>query len=153
MSSVTPRLGFQKLDFNTPNWDVPTNQNWDLADFALVEGGRFDVPAGSAAAITNQLLATPSPADLYELKYYAVVTQAATTSSSLNISVTYTDADTGVVNILTATAQTGNTVGAIVEGVFVLNVQNVSNVTVSVAYTSAGTTPMQYAAHFRLVQT
>ncbi len=49
----TPNIGLQIPAFNQPNWQVPTNYNWNLLD--LIFGGEFTVPALSVAnfIITN----------------------------------------------------------------------------------------------------
>lgn len=43
----TPNIGLQIPAFNQPNWQVPTNFNWNLLD--LIFGGQFTVPALSVA--------------------------------------------------------------------------------------------------------
>lgn len=49
----TPNIGLQIPAFNQPNWQVPTNFNWNLLD--LIFGGEVTVPALSVASfiITN----------------------------------------------------------------------------------------------------
>lgn len=39
----TPNIGLQIPAFNQPNWQVPTNYNWNLLD--LIFGGEVEVPA------------------------------------------------------------------------------------------------------------
>lgn len=48
----TPNIGLQIPAFNQPNWQVPTNFNWNLLD--LIFGGEFTVPALS---VTNFIIA------------------------------------------------------------------------------------------------
>lgn len=43
----TPNIGLQIPAFNQPNWQVPTNFNWNLLD--LIFGGEVTVPALSVA--------------------------------------------------------------------------------------------------------
>jgi hypothetical protein len=45
--TVTPNIGLQIPAFNQPNWQVPTNYNWNLLD--RIFGGEFTVPALSVA--------------------------------------------------------------------------------------------------------
>jgi hypothetical protein len=106
------------------------------------------------------LYAVPaSGAGQYRISCYAVVTQAATVSSSLPYcALTFTDNDTSVV---TSAAQftflnSSNVVGAnstnqTGAGTFVMNAKASTNILYStVNYASSGATPMQYALHIRL---
>ncbi len=51
--TATPNIGLQIPAFNQPNWQVPTDYNWNLLD--LIFGGEVVVPALSVAnfIITN----------------------------------------------------------------------------------------------------
>ncbi len=94
----------------------------------------------------------------YKVSCYTVITQAATTSSTLPLCViNFNDADTGVNNYLTLTqTKTNNTVGtngtsgvsysgttAVYAGAGAINYYTSS-------YASSGTTPMQYALHVKV---
>jgi hypothetical protein len=48
--TVTPNVGLQVPAFNQPNWQVPTNYNWNLLD--LIFGGSVTIPALSVASFT-----------------------------------------------------------------------------------------------------
>lgn len=48
----TPNIGLQIPAFNQPNWQVPTDYNWNLLD--LIFGGEVTVPALS---VTNFIIA------------------------------------------------------------------------------------------------
>jgi hypothetical protein len=48
----TPNIGLQIPAFNQPNWQVPTDFNWNLLD--LIFGGEVTVPALS---VTNFIIA------------------------------------------------------------------------------------------------
>ena len=50
--TTTPNIGLQIPAFNQPNWQVPTNFNWNLLD--LIFGGEVTVPALS---VTNFIIA------------------------------------------------------------------------------------------------
>lgn len=49
--TITPNIGLQVPGFNQPNWQVPTNYNWNLLDLML--GGIIPMPALSGFIITN----------------------------------------------------------------------------------------------------
>lgn len=149
--TLTPNLGLNLPAFNTPNWDVLVNQNFQALDDSIQEVAAFDATL-QGAAITGQLLVTPAKAGLYRITAYAVVTRAASTSSSVNVTVGYTDSDSGAAITVTSTAQTGNTVGAICLATFVVNSINAVNILANTTYASVGGTTMQYAVHFRVEQ-
>lgn len=91
---------------------------------------------------------------LYRVSAYGVVTQAATTSSTLpNIGVLWTDNDANVAlsaNNMTPT-NTANAVGAFSPGDQVISVREGTNIQFQTSnYASSGATPMQYAVHLRL---
>jgi hypothetical protein len=49
--TTTPNIGLQIPAFNQPNWQVPTNYNWNLIDLML--GGVVPFPALADFIITN----------------------------------------------------------------------------------------------------
>ena len=93
-------------------------------------------------------------AGLYRVSAYAVVTQAATTSSTLpNIGVLWTDNDSNVAlsaNTLTPT-NTANAPGAFGPGDIVISAKGGTNIQFQTSnYASSGATAMQYAVHLRV---
>lgn len=93
-------------------------------------------------------------AGLYRVSAYAVVTQAATTSSTLpNVGVLWTDNDSNVAlsaNTVTPT-NTANAPGAFGNGDIVISARDGTNIQFQTSnYASVGGTPMQYAVHLRL---
>jgi len=91
---------------------------------------------------------------LYRVSAYGVVTQAATTSSTLpNIGVLWTDNDTNVAllaNTMTPT-NSANALGAFSPGDQVISVREGTNIQFQTSnYASSGATPMQYAVHLRV---
>lgn len=86
---------------------------------------------------------------LYEINYYIVVTQAATTSSSIVATWSWTD-DKGAQTFATTTP--ANTLGAFAQGTFIL--QSVKNVAVSFSttYASSGATSMQYSIYIGMTR-
>ena len=79
---------------------------------------------------------------LYYVDYYARITTAATTSSSLTVTIgwtdgTYTQSGSG-------TAMTGNTTATNQSGRLMVNIDGATSITYSTAYVSVGATPMAY---------
>jgi hypothetical protein len=48
--TTTPNIGLQIAGFDQPNWQVPTNYNWNLLD--LIFGGEIQVPALDVNVLT-----------------------------------------------------------------------------------------------------
>lgn len=123
---------------------------------------KYDATAQAANIGTTTLYAVPAnQGGMYHIIGYAVVTQAATTSSTLPaLQVTYTDSDTNVANSwwFTEGTVTSNTVGnansnvnSLQPGGIILNAKGGTNISLSsVNYASSGATPMQYAVHVKL---
>jgi hypothetical protein len=116
--------------------------------------------SAQGADVTLVNLLTNSIGGTYEMSCYAVVTRAATTSSTLPACAgSYTDMDTSVVETPTLSgAQTGNTLGLTGGGANLAPVPSIIRVkagtTIAWAtsgYASVGGTSMQFAVHVRLV--
>lgn len=81
---------------------------------------------------------------LYLIQTYERITQAATTSSSLTVTLGWTDG--GVVQSFSWPALTGNTVTTVLTGPPVtIRVDNRSPITYATTYASVGATPMKYS--------
>lgn len=78
----------------------------------------------------------------YRITYYARITQAATVSSSLTVTLQWTDG--GVGQTATFAAITGNTTATSQTGSIVVDIDQSTNLTYSTAYASVGGTSMQY---------
>lgn len=113
-----------------------------------------------AAAVAAVTLFTPSATGLYKIDFYLKVTRAATTSSTLGgLTITYTDGTDSVAQSIvaqgqnqagaTGTTNTGNATTSILTGS--LNIWAISGTAVkyAIAYTSSGSTTMQYEAHIK----
>lgn len=96
----------------------------------------------AAIAATSVTSGTLAPG-LYRVSYYARITQAATTSSSLTVTLAWTDG--GVACSESGAAMTGNTTSTQQTGSRVIRVDSATQVTYATAYASSGATPMQYA--------
>lgn len=130
-------------------------------------GANGKVPAGqtvyaSSNAVTQSaninattIYAVPADgAGMYRVSAYAVVTQAATTSSTLpNVGVLWTDNDANVAlsaNNVTPT-NAANAPGAFGNGDVVISARANTNIQFQTSnYASSGATPMQYAVRLRL---
>jgi hypothetical protein len=121
-----------------------------------------DVDASSARIVTKtvtgqaaSIASTPfavgalSPG-LYRVEFYARITQAASTSSSL--SVTFSWVDGGIACSKTFTALTGNTTATADGDGLLIRVDQASPVSYSATYASVGGTVMKYRADFVLTQ-
>jgi len=110
------------------------------------------------ANIGATTLTSPVANGYYRASCYLVVTQAATTSSTLPFcQITYTDADSNVAEtaqiINTSTANTVGAVGGVTsvpQPPFFFAKSGVAIQYSTGGYTSVGATPMQYAIHVRL---
>ena len=101
--------------------------------------------AGQAAdvAATTLVVAPPSPPQtLYRVAWYVRVTTAASVSSSVQVTVGWTDG--GVVQSTSGAALTGNTTTTQESGSVLVSADAETDVTYAVAYTSVGT-DMAYA--------
>ena len=80
---------------------------------------------------------------LYRVTYYAHITQAATTSSSLTVTFTWTEG--GVVQTAVGTPIVGNTTATGVSESFMFRMDKGSAVTYATTYGSVGATSMTYS--------
>jgi hypothetical protein len=87
-------------------------------------------------------------AGLYRATYYARITQAATTSSSLTVTLGWTDG--GVTPGYSGAAMTGNTTTTVQSGTFMLRADASTDINYSTTYASVGATPMQYSLYLWL---
>lgn len=121
-----------------------------------------DVDASPARVVTKTVTAqaasiasTPfavgalSPG-LYRIEFYARITQAASTSSSLTV--TFSWVDGGISCSKTFAALTGNTTATVDGDGRLIRIDQASPVSYSTTYASVGGTVMQYRADFVLTQ-
>ena len=111
-----------------------------------------DLTTQAANIAATTLLATPS-AGVYRVSAYIIVTQVATTSSTMpSVVITWTDKDNTTAQTLTLTAtSTGNALTTFAQAMAVLDATSGSNIQYSTTgYVSSGATPMQYALHLRI---
>jgi hypothetical protein len=79
---------------------------------------------------------------LYRVSVFARVTRAATTSSSLSVSIGFTDG--GVSCALATTAVTGNTTATVSTATYLVSIDQGTPITYATTYASVGGTTMQY---------
>lgn len=80
---------------------------------------------------------------LYRVSYYARISRAATTSSSLTVTVGFTHG--GVACTIAGSAMTGNTTATVQTGTMLVKVDQNTSLTYATTYASVGGTSMQYA--------
>lgn len=84
-------------------------------------------------------------AGLYRLSYYSRITQAASVSSSLTITLNWTDG--GVSCQANGVPMTGNTTSTTQSGSGLIHVDGVTSLTFSTTYVSVGGVPMQFSLY------
>lgn len=109
--------------------------------------GRATLTAQSASIATTAIATVALTAGTYQVSWYARITRAATTSSSLTVHVTSTDG--GITVTQSGAAITGNTTGTAASGQFLVTVDAGTTLRYSTTYASAGATTMQYALDVR----
>lgn len=116
------------------------------------EVATVDLTGQSAAIGSTTLYAVPaSGAGLYKITYYAKVTRAATTSSTLGaLTVGWTDVDDSVVQSNASATNTGNTTTSFLSSSFVVNAKASTNITYQTAYATSGATSMLYSLHVKV---
>lgn len=82
------------------------------------------------------------PAGLYKIFYHARITQAATTSSSLTVTLSWTDG--GVAQSQSFAAITGNTTATMQSNFLMIHTDTGTPIQYATTYASVGGTPMQY---------
>ena len=98
-------------------------------------------PTGGSISTTT-LLADTGSAGVFRVSWFLRITQAATTSSSVAVSVGFTD---GVALTISGSAVTGNTTTTIQQQTVLVRCDANSALTYSTTYSSVGATAMQYA--------
>lgn len=100
--------------------------------------------AAQAAAITTTAIPLPPLTDgLYRINYYVRKTTVPSVSSSLTVTVGWTDG--GIALTSSGAALTLNTTSAYQAGSVLVQADANSSLTYAVSYASSGTTPLQYA--------
>jgi hypothetical protein len=104
-----------------------------------------------SATVGPTTLVSSAPAGTYELCYYAVITQAATSSSSLTPTFSWNDGSSRSTTNLNTTlvpnfqADTSNNAGDILNGCVTVPSVASQNITYTFTYASSGATSMEYS--------
>lgn len=168
---MTPLWGQQQIT-GTFNNSISTYNNVSTVSNGLAaEVAKADQTVQAANISATTLYAVPAAgAGLYRVSCYVVVTQAASTSSTMpNCQITWTDNDSNTANttVSVTPTSTGNTVGttnstacpatctstfpASQTGGILIDARASTNIQYATAgYASTGGTVMQYAVHVRL---
>ena len=85
---------------------------------------------------------------LYRVCWHLRVTQAASTSSSLQVALTTTEG--GITCVQSGTAVTGNTTATVQSGTLIVRPDASTPIAFSTTYGSVGATPMQYRLDLRV---
>lgn len=126
-------------------WFLAVHNAVDSA--ALRVGRSVGLTTQSASLAATTLLPVPATG-LYRVTYYARITRAATTSSSLTVTVRWTDG--GVAMAQAFPAITGNTTATYQAESLLVQADQGTAITVETTYSSTGATTMQYALSARL---
>ena len=114
----------------------------DAIHLAVARAASTSVTAQSAA-ISSTTAHAVTETGLYRVSYRARITTAATVSSSLTVTVGWTD--TGVACSQAGAAMTGNTTTTQQSGQVVVYADAATAITYSTAYVTSGATSMAYA--------
>jgi hypothetical protein len=160
-ASAAPANPTATVGLTAKNGTAPTFMRSDAApalDPSVLHGlfaaiVATDGKVNQAANVNSPTFYPVTVSGMYRFSAYVVVSQAATTSSTMpSCSVSYTEATTGVVvqDMVTTTA-TNNQVGLHSGGSVVIAAQQGSNIGyITSNYASSGATPMQYAVRVKV---
>lgn len=127
--------------------NIATVDNGVPAEYAHV-----DALTQAASIATATLYAVPaSGAGMYRISYYLKVTQAATTSSSVTLALTYTDRDDStVLTFVTASPLNATDETGVISGQMIVDAKLSTNLQYATTYASVGGTPMQYKLRIKV---
>jgi len=120
----------------------------DAVNAAPSTKGKAKLATQAASIAATDLTDGAFPAGMYRVTYYARITQAATTSSSLTVTIDWTDGAVG--QSQAGAAMTGNTTTTIQSGSVLLRSDKAKAITYTTTYASVGATVMQYSLDLTL---
>jgi hypothetical protein len=146
-----PRLSPPPIYSLIVNADNKANMDWQrwfntLKQLLISTAGVVGTAAitGQGASVTTTPIATATLAPgLYRISYYARVTQAATASSSLAVTVRWVDGAAPCT--VTSSAATGNTTSTVLSSSHLVRLDFGTEVEYATTYASSGITPMLYS--------
>lgn len=136
----SPVAGALTLFLNWQQWFNELVQRVNLKPTRI--GAPVELSAQGASIGATAYPAFTLSAGLYRVSYTARVTQAATTSSSLTVTIGWTEG--GVSLTQAGAAMTGNTTGTQQNGTIVLRLDQAATITYATTFASVGGTPMRY---------
>lgn len=132
----------------SPEWDDWFVEVASRINNSPVAGGSKSLTTQEAAIVATPIPMASLPAGLYRVSYYARITRAATVSSSLTVTIGFTDG--GANPSFSGTAMTGNTTATAQSNVWLIRSDNAGPITYATAYVSNGATAMQYALYLKV---
>jgi hypothetical protein len=133
----TAKTVYMSEDF--ANWLLEQQTRWNQSPVSV--GDSINV-SGSSASIATTPAFTTLDAGMYRVTFYARVVTAGTISSSLTVTIGWTDEAVSCTKA--SAAATGNTTGTTVIGELLIRSDQAQAITYSTTYASAGATAMQY---------
>lgn len=139
------------LPSDTPLVETNRQMNWFWVQYFTSRDARIESSAdtvidtlvtGQAASIGATALSVGTTAGLFRVSVLANITRAATTSSSLAVTVAWTAG--GVALSKTYTAITGNTTATYLAETLPVRIDASTSLTYATTYASVGATTMQY---------
>ncbi len=130
-----------------PGWVSRVWQTWfrtliDGVNACAAVVASVTLTAQSASISTTDALPDTGASGLFRVSWFLRVTQAATTSSSVAVTVGWTDGSVALTS--SGAALTGNTTSTFQTGSLVVQADAASAITYSTTYSSTGATTMQY---------
>lgn len=142
----TPISDYDRLGKMTGYVPVPWSDYFNGVDAQLAGSyavlDHQQVPSGSTSLPSTPIAADVLAEGLYRVSYYLVVLQAATTSSSVSVTIGWRDR--GVTRQQTSPALNLNTTQQAFSNVFMVRIDYATAPTYSVTYASVGAQPMLY---------
>lgn len=131
-----------------PSWISRVWQIWlkavvDAVESATVTVGSASLTAQAAAISTTDALPDTGASGLFRVSWFLRIAQAATTSSSVAVTVGWTSGSVALTS--SGAALTGNTTSTYQSGSVMVQADANTALTYATSYSSVGATAMQYA--------
>lgn len=118
--------------------NIATVSNGLASSMGVIDG------SAKSATLAATTVYTPTATGYYRINYYAELTTAATTSSSITPVVTFTGADSNTAATVTGTAYAGNVVNNGIGGSITVYAKTGVAIKLGITYASSGATAMVY---------
>lgn len=127
----------------SPEW-VPyfTDQGETVSSVSQIVSPMVELTAQAASIVSTPIPTTTLAGGYYRVSFYARVTTAAATSSSLIVTLSWTDG--GVSCGISSVAVTGNLTSTVATGTAVIEIDQATGIAYSTTYASVGVPAMQY---------